>query len=229
MIDDSDENRKVKIRIHESAAGNAMPSLNNGYYVTSYGYLNNTFSDDIEGFAVSQDVFSDNIFIIKDGKIVKESSDFLNDRKFSVYKYSGPKTLIELLSCTEVSDNYFYKSLSESSIVSKDSLEYDSNFDPIILESISDIQSAIKATIIHQYNEATGSDTMYFPVQDTRIEGSKKDVIGDNTNVDILKDLDGYFILNKDLNQRSKSYPSVEEIPKPVANIMANNDIMREV
>lgn len=232
MLDDSDENKKAVIRIHESAANaaaNAIPSPNNGYYVLSYGYPNSTRSDDIEGFAVSQDVISDKLFIVKDGKITKESSDFLNNRKFSIYKYTGTTTLKDLLTEGDVADNYFYQTLSESGIVTKDVLDFSSSFQPVLLEAIPEIRGAIRATIFHQYNEAAGNDEMYFPIKHANIEGAKKNVIGDNENIDVLKDLNGYFVFNKDLNQRSKSYPSIMEIPKAVANIMANDDIMKEI
>ena len=227
MMDDTDDNKRAIIRIHESAgpAANAMPPTNNSYYMIPYGYRN-TFIDDIEDFAITKDILSDSIFITKDGKIKKESSDFLKDRKFSIYKYIGDVSLESLLNIKEAPCGYFYSTLSENGIITKDSLDYSRSFQPVLVESVAEICGAIQATILHQYREATSEDNIYFPVLDKSID--KGNIIGNNQNVDVSKDIEGYFVYNKGNNQRSKSYARVTDIPKDLVEVLSTKDILKE-
>lgn len=226
MLDNSDENRNMIIRIHEAAnaATNAIPPISS-CYVLAYGYRKNVFSDEIEGFALSPDVISNEIYTIQNGKIVRESMKFLDDRKFSIYKYVGTKSINEILTTENVGDNYFYATLAESGLITKDLLDFSSMFNTISVETINDLNAAISSTILHQFREAAGEDEMYFPIRHPNIEYTKKAVLDSNTNIDILKDVEGYFVLNKNLNQRSKSYPTVGEIPKTVADTLATKSI----
>lgn len=233
MLDDSDENKRVIIRIHESAgaAANAIPSMADGCYVVSYGYRNNIFAgDDIEGFALSKDMIPDKLYTIENGRVsVKEADEFLSDRKFSVYKYKGDISLEEVVRSAiqekEVSISYFLSKLSGSNLHPTAVMENTNLFEEVSFEYIEGINKATTSTLLHQYNEAAGNDEMYLPIINPRINSVKKEIIGDNPNLDVLKDLDGYFVLNKDLNQRSASYPSVLEIPKDVANTIANKNV----
>lgn len=229
MLDDSDDNKRSVIHINEmtSAATNAMPSPNN-CYIVSYGYTKNTFSDDIEGFAVTPDILSDKLFVIDKGKIKKESFDFLTDRKFSIYKYTGYVELADLLCEDEVPDNYFYTKLTENGIITKDSLDFSSSVHSINLEYVQDNLQSIQSSIFHRFREAADEDQMYFSIPNPTIELAKKTLLNGNPDLDILKDVDGYFVLNKNLNQRTKSYTTLDSIPNPVVSIISDHDIIKK-
>jgi hypothetical protein len=216
MIDDTDENRKAVIRINEAAnaATNAMPS--GATYIIPYGYMmKNNFSgeDDIEGFALSDDIISDKLFIVKDGKVKQESYSFLKGRKYSLYRYTGSNEKIAnlhestiLTPLNEVADDYFYKQLTGFSGYSKDILDYLPDFKKIRLEYIEDIRESMECTLWHRYHEAGADNEFYFPVIHHGKEQAKQDKIGDHDNLSILRDINGYFVLNTMMNQRSKSY-----------------------
>lgn len=234
MIDDSDENRKAIIRIHEgaNAATNAMPSMADGCYVVAYGYRKNVFSgDDIEGIALSKDMIPSKLYTIDDNKVsVKEADTFLKDRKFNIYKYTGKSTLREVVLSAiekkEVPFNYFYTKLTESDDIYSYGCTLESTvFKEVNIEYINGVKDAYISTITHQYNEASNTDELYLPIINPRIDSAKREVIGDNKELDVLKDVEGYFVLNKTLNQRSASYPSVFEIPKDVVSTIANKNI----
>lgn len=231
MIDDCDENKRAIIRIHESAATNAIPSMSDGCYVLAYGHRKNTFAGDIEGFALSNDIIPSKLYTIENGRLsVKDADTFLEDRKFSIYKYKGDLSLTEVvreaITLKEVSSSFFYtKLLGLDNVYSLESMNYSNLFEEVNVEVIQDLKESVRATLFHQYREASNSDEMYLPIIDYRIDSVKAEVIGNDSNLDILKDLEGYFVLNKELNQRSKSYPSVQGIPKDIVNAIASKNI----
>lgn len=102
MFDDSANNKKTIVKINESGfqemnvpGGIPLASAmdNDGVgdnYCIGYSYKN--FPDDeIEGFALCDDILNDKVLIVDEGVVRSTSYDFLDNRKLSFYKFKGDK------------------------------------------------------------------------------------------------------------------------------------------
>lgn len=229
MMDDSDENRRAIVRIHENAAVmGAIPSMDseNNTYVIQYGYKNNAFSD-TEGFAIAPDLISDKILIVKDGKVSTESYDFLDDRVFSIYKYNGEKSLKDIITGEAVSDTYFYTALSGKPMLTKDQIDFDPLFETVMLEKHKELREAYNATVKYSFMRMN-LDTVV-PIMSKEINIIKENMIDGYSNIDVLEDIKGYFVINLENNQRSRSYKYISDIPEYMIECVANKNIMEEI
>lgn len=206
MMDDSEENRKAIIRIHEtglagSPAGNVMPN-NSSVYILPYGHLRkgafNPVDDDIEGYAITNDLFNDKILVVKDAKIKVESISFLEDRSYSIYQVLN-KTLSELVTSKEVSDTYFLEAITGNTCYTKDILDYSDKVKRIYLENHSAYMHTIKQTIADVNRSLIGNSRPYI-VQ----EGTIANYISNRYyNLELVLDEFGEYVRNKKSGARS--------------------------
>lgn len=205
MMDDSEENRKVIIRIHEtslagSAAANAMPTGNTAYIIP-YGYMKKgAFNriDDIEGFAVTDDPLGNNLFVIKNGKIKKESMDsFLECRNYGIYKVKDIG-IRELLTNDDVSDAYFVETVLGEACYSKDVLDYSDKVTRVLAEEPMYIYSILKATML------ADNSKIYHNTYQLEQTGQIANYISNRYhNLVLMIDEFGEYVLNKNSCVRS--------------------------
>jgi len=227
MIDPNKENNTdYIIRINESELGGAMPNQNNqsdNAYIIPY-LMDNSFN-----IALSTDKYFSNMYKIKDNKIEKGSIKDLYESKYNVYKYTGDnfkevyKSILEDYNNKTNIDNrfYLYEKVCGKNLLSMDQLIFDENLEDCadaFIESVLDTQIN-EATLIHLANKETHS-LLYTELTDMLDINSKKRILFNNENTNILQDMNGYFIYNEQSDRRTKSYDSISSIP--YINIMIN-------
>lgn len=222
MIDDTLENKKVIININETsgsaAVAGALANHSDGY-VTSYGYKN-VFSGDIEGFALSNDITSDSILVVdSEGNIKKESSDFLNDRKISIFKFKGDHSryaslISEIFHDTPVNcgKRFFYEALSGHDMLTDDEIFYDDQFQEVNMEKIISRTGTTASTLIQEFHKLNGDENLYLPLMSLKDINEMKDLLRGHNNLIVLEDTNGYFVYNNSNCSRSISYPKVKDI-----------------
>lgn len=201
------------------------PRAQHGVFFISYSFSSYVDDESIEGFALANDLIPDNILRIKDGKIVKESADFLKDRKITVFKYLGESTLKDIYTKDYVDENYFYEALTGKKMFTKEQavLDYE-NFSIIRPDIYSAMKSCYEATFRHDFGSIALTN-FYFPMM-SESALLMESVMCDNT-ICFREDMDGIFVYNTNLDQRSKSYKDIESIPRGVLECVKNFDIRR--
>ena len=190
-------------------------------YVVMYGYKN-TFTDDVEGFGLSKDIIDSEVLRIdENGNTILENNEFLNDRKFTVLKYVGPKNrykeLLQELSNSPLKKNkkdlykYIYEKLANTPMLTTDQIMYDNNFEDINLEGVASYIKSEMSTLIENFSQLNGNDTV-LPLIDP-VDIQKAEIISnENSDICVLEDENGYFAYNKNTNRRTVSHSNIEDI-----------------
>ena len=224
------------IKIYESALNEMThhlhkpfkdPRNQHGVFFVAYSFESYVDDESIEGFAIADDLIPSKILRIKDNKIAVEEASFLNNRKIAIYKYIGDKSLKDIMTNESVSDYYFYEALTGKKMYLKEQAELDyENFeayDPMIFKSM---KEAYEATTFHEFNDLR-EKTFYFPMMSAYDKYVESLLINGLNGISILEDVDGYFVFNDVLNQRSKSFSSINEISVDLVRQIANTNIRR--
>jgi hypothetical protein len=186
-----------------------------------YGYKN-TFTDDVEGFGLSKDIIDSEVLRIdENGNTILENNEFLNDRKFTILKYVGPKNrykeLLQELSSSSLKKNkkdlykYIYEKLANAPMLTNDQIMYDSNFEEVNLEGVASYIKSEMTTLIENFSQLNGDNTV-LPLIDP-LDIQKAEMISkENSDIHILEDENGYFAYNKNTNRRTVSYSNINDI-----------------
>lgn len=203
--------------------------MQSGVYFISYSFVNDIDDESIEGFAIADDLIPSKLLRIKENKIVVEDGSFLDNRKVTVYKYLGDKTIRDIITTKEVGEDYFYTALTGNKmfIAEQPLLDYQ-NFDMVDFSLYKYIKESYDATMWDEFNQVVNKRFVLPVVSIT--EKAKADLITNGvSNITILEDMDGYFVYNDILQQRSKSYVSVSDIPKKVVKLISSQNIRESV
>lgn len=212
---DDDDTEKV-IRINEIGCPGGIVGMKPAAYVVPYGYRND-FSGDIEGFALSNDIISDNILTVdNEGNIKKESYAFLDDRKFSVYKFKGNidnyKNILEKAeSLKDLDKSFFYEELSGNDLLSADQIEFDDAFEEVNIDNIISRTTTLASTIIQEYHEING-DLLYMPIMNQKDILVAESLLKGHDNLTVLEDSNGYFVKDEITGYRTVSYQNIKDI-----------------
>lgn len=201
------------------------PRDQHGIYFISYSFKSYVDDENIEGFAIANSLIPNKIGLVKEGKLVVEGVDFLTGRDITVFHYLGGKTIEDIWTGKDVSENYLYEALANKKMYFKGQamLDYEL-FKPINPALYTYLVESYEATMWNEFNQLTGKD-YYFPLM------KNSDIAYANRydGVSIMEDINGYFVYNESMNQRSKSYESVEAIPKDVIEQIKTIDIRGSV
>ena len=212
------DNKELVFKINETV--NGFPIDRPYRFILDYNHPN---SDEHEGFALTNDIHTNNpLSQTFEGKLVKEQYDeFLENRTFTLYKFKGDinkynKILEDYKN--DVSNNninYIYETLTNRKMLIKDQISVDRDFEIVDLKENKDF-NFLKNSIL-SIQESMNPTTIKIPIF-TQEEIFKRDMLFDNkvdvSVVDVFKDMDGYFLLNKLNNRRSKSCEDIKDIKK---------------
>lgn len=204
------------------------PRDQHGVYFISYSFHSYVDDESIEGFGLSTDLIPNKILTVKEGKLVTEPVSFLNDRKVTVYKYLGETDIKSIITTDDVHDTYLYEALTGKKMFIREQALLDvDNFalvDPI---KYSITKECYTATMYEEFNEA--KDTrFYFPMMESN-DIYYAELLTNGYGVTIMEDIDGYFVYNEEMKQRSKSYKSITDIPKEAVYQIAKTDIRESI
>jgi len=219
MIDDSDENKKVLIKINEMAPPGGVPPAGSSGYVIHYGY-NSVLAGEPEDYALADDIIPSKLFVVdkETRKIKKEDISFLDNRQISIYKYIGDKDrYISLLKEIKSNDKeydkgFFYKYLSECDLLSDDQIEYDPLFEEFDINKIIAKVSSEAATIIQEFHSINKSGPIGIPLMKKSDIIMKNRLLENYNNLDILEDHNGYYVKNINTGIRSTSKKNMEDL-----------------
>lgn len=225
----NDDNSKT-INVNEFMAVGAINppmGMESGAYIIPC-MTNNGFYDAM----YSRDRYGKEIYKVKDKKVKKidrKTIKELNIPKY-IFKYNGKdylekdKEIMESYkNQKDVPFNYFYETLSSHKLLSPNQLLFDENFTKE-LDGITELQETgkiIKESVIHQYKKAINK-TEYFPIINSNLISLKESILHGYNNLDILQDINGYFVYNISTDNRSLSYKELNSIEPCVLELMTN-------
>lgn len=205
------------------------PRAQKGVFFISYSFKSYVDDESIEGFALATDLIPKKILTVRGNRLVVEDGSFLDDRQITIYRYLGDKTIKDILTTEAVDMDYLYTALTNKKmyILEQSFLDYE-NFaiiDPSIQLSL---KESYNITLQHEFNVITNRD-FSLPVTSVE-ERAKADLLTSGlSNITILEDINGYYVWNDVLKQRSISYPSVSDIPLSLAKIISTSNIRESV
>lgn len=224
MLDDSVENKKAIVNINEMSSPGGMPVGATGGgdgYIVSYGYKG-IQSNDVEGFAISNDITSDKVLTLDDeGNIRSESSDFLDGRRITIYKYLGETSrykciLIDAITNKNIGDanriSYFYEQLSGCDMLTDDQIQYDDMFKEVDIAAIISRTTTEASTIIQEFNKLNHTALHYIPLMTRANTVLRNKLLKEYKDLDILEDKNGYFVYDTISEARSISYKNIKDI-----------------
>lgn len=217
QLKDYPDSEDVIININEYTAMsgvNPVESTNKELYIVPY-MMNNSFL----GTCISFDKYLSKLYRIDDNKIVKENISFLYDKDFSIYKYNGTDNIsIEEGSIIDNKNkDYFYTLLTGKELLSPDQLLFDENFIEVnnpYEQQLNKIES-IKESIQYEYDVLSGNN-VGLPIIDNKLIKIKESKLKGHGNIDILEDINGYFVYNECTKSRSSSYKDIKQIPNEI-------------
>ena len=221
MIDDSEENKKIIIKINEEVGG-IPPSTpfrdDDSVYIIPYSY-NNIFDDkenNIDGFGLLDPISDTFIYCIdKDKRIkVENIQEFLSDKTFDIFKYKCkdkniPKIIKEYSDQKYDGINYFYESITGKKYLSNDQIYFDEEFDHISVQDFYTNLGIEANSLMHEAREIMGRNR-YFDVLSENKNWALPNGMTDS--IVLKQDIDGYFLLDTVNNVRSQSYNDLERI-----------------
>ena len=211
----SDEPKPI-YRIHEHTAPGAiggMPPIPSDICVVNF-QEKNTF-DTV--FGVTNDMTGD--IITRDkitGKLRKDSvySKLKESKDYTIYRYLGESTfpisrVYNAFRKGEVVDeNFIPKLFTEfEDILTSDQLDFSTMLEAVSIDDTLEKLSTIKATV-----ENVNNADLSLPVLDPVLYEYNKSLLQDYPNVSILECMNGYYVYNKDTNNRSRCVDSVFDI-----------------
>lgn len=225
-----DQNKKEKvIHINENTipVGPVQGTINQSNNdIRLIAYSSNTVT--VDGYAISSDNTMNNIFVLNGNKLELTDLNFFKDKYYTIFRPKEIKDnkLEELYRIykeqEEVSFDICYSILTESKLLSSEQLLYDNRF---IKEYTSDIND--NSTYIERLNEVVQTclcyqmeDYISFPILDETNIIKKNLLLESHDTLNIMEDVNGYFVINKITNNRSISFKDMLDIPDELLKIL---------
>lgn len=116
----------------------------------------------------------------------------------------------------EIAKYNIYK-VKDEAVLSKeilcaDQLEYDSMVEEINFNKIASVKEIAKHSIMQEVELLKNKTLPYLPVMNPNDICIKKNILKDYEDLDILEDVNGYFLYDRRTGLRDKSYKSIQEI-----------------
>lgn len=233
-IDDNPVRTISRIHEHMSAGmiGGLAPNNATDYsapniFISNYIMRNDiTGEEEEKGFALSNDITSEYILVVRNGKIkkVKSSSIYKENTLCNIYRYTKDPTLIlkeiwyKYTNDVYVDDNYFATLLTEfDDILTHDQIDYSVMLELVDIEKMNERYHTNMATINFQleaiYNKNISK--RIFPVLDPKKYQFKKELLKEYSDLTILQDINGkYFAFNRLNNRRTRGLDSIYDFTK---------------
>lgn len=232
MVDDSIENKKTIITINEEVGGipPSTPFNNGNVYLIPYGYNNILFLNKTEEYGFTRSLDLTSILIIDENRNIKSVPiDFLENRRYNVYKYNRDdsiekyKVLLNSYSNNEVVDEgYFYSLFSEKEMLSEDQIDFDSDFEKIDFDKLKITLSIQENSILSNINTlANNSYYESFEISNKNNIIYKESILEKYPNINILEDVNGYFAINIDTTNRTESFKNIKDININVLDVLS--------
>ena len=170
-------------------------------------------------YALATDLVSDKYLVINENanlEIVDKSS--IADMVIEQYEFVGDKRLIKKIEeayyTGKVVDNtFFYTALTGKPMLTDDQIDFDSNFKKVDFIVMKENSLTKLATINQLFNEAINETCMEVSVIP---DNKTKNLLKDKSYLTIMKDLNGYYVLNTEKNIRSASVEEQEFITEQI-------------
>lgn len=192
---DNDKSKSIKINEYCAAVGSAIPSLySDDSFIINRGernsFVNNT---EYINFARKYITSKKKKPIDNTDQILDDNSISSKIRKYNIYRIKDESVL-------------------NKEMLSNDQLEYDNMVEEININKFNSLQRIAEATTMQEFKIATKGTLLYLPVMNPFDIIKKKKILVENTELDILEDIDGYFLFNKDTGSRDQSFKDINDI-----------------
>lgn len=198
------------------AAIGAIPNPTSNVFITQYSHKTTSTTDEVEGYAISNDIVTDKIITItKKGKVTVKESSFLNGRKIRIFKYLGEVSNYEtiLISVNKMAyREYLYEALTGKKLLSDDQILCDESFQEISPTKIFAEYTSSAQSIIDQYKSLVGEEVIKIPLMNKESISEASSLIGSNKNIEIYENLNGFFAENGITKQRTGYYRNIKDI-----------------
>lgn len=170
----------------------------------------------IDGIALYDELDPNKIYIEEGNIVSKKDFNFLKNKYYTIYKVNNINKNI-ISNIKENFNNSFsklYKLCTGSELSSFDQIEYDVRLETTYISDKYDnstyksrLENLIKYVLFYEYN-----GFIPFPLMKTDEIVIKNKLLKNFEDLDILEDVDGYFIINNKTNHRSMSFKDMNKI-----------------
>ena len=199
--------------------------IDNSYMV--HCGLSDTINQDYEEVLATELLPNKIIKLNSDGVPVAVDSSVISNCKLTFYKFKGPKERFMKVASSINPLTSFYEALTGKPSYSPDQIDYDEMFERVNIEKMVNV---IDETAISLLQEAAikCSDTFlpYMHVMNKEDFKKKEELLKGYPDMEILEDVDGYFLINKNNLRRGKSVKDISllkventTLHKPLADI----------
>ena len=202
--------------------------IDNSYMV--HCGLSDTINKDYEEVLATELLPNKIIKLNSDGIPVEVDSSIISNSKLTFYKFKGPKERFINVSNSNEPITTFYEALTGKTLYSPEQIEYDELFEKVNIEKL---VNKVDETYISLLQEAAiqFSDTFlpYMHVMNKEDYKKKEKILNGYTDMEILEDVDGYFLINTNTLKRGKSVKDISllkventSLHKPLADLDAD-------
>ena len=207
-----------------AAVGGAMVGMDvndqsvcaTGCYVINYGMRNTFIGDDYDGDgqALANDIISDKVLMRRNGKTVSEDNSVLDDRKITMFKYTGPRENFNKIlrdvgkvSYDYCDETYFFEMLTGKEMLTELAIIYNENFEVVNPFRMQLKMGAVLETMLQKHKVITEGGVHYFPSMSKTDRDLEQALKRQDENLRLLTDINGYFVYNEATRLRTKSVP----------------------
>lgn len=217
---DPDSNKPDTIsRIHETMAPMmfSLPKYNaERVYIVNY-LQNNVFAGKKEShYALCRDYMSD--IVVYDGEnfVKMELEEFANMAyNIKCYQFLEEANFMDILKNSK-NDKDFYINLTHKNLLNYDQIAYDPIFEEVVpmTTKLKMIAECVEATAFESLSNCVTCENNILNIPNVITEIDKL------TGIQYRRDIDGEFVYNKEANLRSPSYPTKQDIPLEMINLL---------
>lgn len=208
-----DDGNKTKIHINESFLDDAI-------YLIAYS--ENGFM--IQNYALSPNIMMKNVFVCDDEtrKLQLVSDDFFSDKYYHIFRYDKDdykekmKTIEEMWKNEEEVDYLSCYELLKGGVMIGNQIVYDTDLTSVCISDkpteelyYETLDNSIEATFNTVLNEGVH---VGFPIINEHEKLISEQILKGYNSLEILQEVDGYYIHNKETNNRSVCVNSIYEI-----------------
>jgi len=196
---------------------NPIPSPTRAICITQYGYRNTSCKDEVEGYAIHNDIITDKILTVDEYGVLRiRENSFLEGRNIAIYKYvkedlKGYHKILKSVN-KQVYREFIYETLTGKRLLCDDQIICDECFTEISFAKIVAEQTSAIQTIIDQYKEIIGETVIRLPLLIKEDINAASKLLKGNRTIKVFENLNGYFAENALTRQRTGYYKKVKDI-----------------
>jgi len=199
------------------AGPGGMPGAGQGIYMTQYGPKSTFGDDNVEGYAIHNDIITDRILLVdKRGNLTVKESSFLQGRKLRIFKYVGENALGYANIISSVNKRayreYLYEALTGKRLLSDDQVICDDCFTEVSAAKIFSEYSSVAQTIVDQYKKIMGEEVIRLPLMSKAAIKEASKLLGNNRSINVFENMNGYFAENAVTRERTAYFKRICDI-----------------